>query len=1104
MNVRTWLDGLGLGQLAEMFEQNDIDDEVLPALSEADLQSLEISLGHRKKLMAAIAALEPSGGDAAPHQSEAERRQITVMFCDLVGSTALSEQLDPEDLRDLMASYQRACGGVVETYDGHVAQYLGDGLMTYFGWPVAHEDAAERAVRAALDIVTAVKGVVAPAPLQVRVGIATGPVVVGETGDGDASVPKLAVGETPNIAARIQGLAGPDEVTVAPTTRRLIGGAFLFDDLGERALKGIVEPMRVSRVRGFSEAEGRFEAAHTGRIEAMVGRDAEMAMLADRWQRAVDGEGQVVTLCGEPGIGKSRLVQAVRDLADNEAHKVLAFQCSPYHANTAFYPITAQFGRAAGFASEDTPSRKLDKLEQHLGMVGVPVEKTAPLFAAALSIPTDGRYPPLEMTPENQKRLIIESLGDRAVALSRDAPLLFIFEDAHWTDPTTRDALSVVIQRAADARMLVVITYRPEFEDQWRHRGHVTDLTLSRLSKRRGVEMLSNVTRGKDLPKSVVEEIMARTDGVPLFVEELTKTVIESGLVVEKNGAYELAAPLNELAIPLTLQDSLMARLDRLASIKEVAQIGACIGREFSFSLIASVLAMANGALAEALDRLAESEIISAVGSPPDARYTFKHALVQHAAHESLLRSRRADVHTAIAEAIESQEPDTVANEPGLLAHHFTEAGLTDRALDYWERAGQHAAERSANQEAVAHFSTAIGMLMGDPPGAARDRRELALRLELGPQLIANKGQAATETSDNYRAASALAESVGTSDQQFAVNFGLWIVRQQRGELSEASAILKKVHEAANAGKDDGLKLQAHHAGWTTLSYIGDLADCRAHIDAGVALYSFEKHGDHAFRYAGHDPGICCQATAGTTVWQLGFPDQAREHARNAVALADDFAHAGSSVVAYFYELLLLQYLRDAVRLNARAENFIAYCEANDLAHYLGSGGIAHGWGMAALGDIEGGLARIDHGLAVQRERGARLRRTHYLTVRAEVLIMAGRPEEAHETLDEALDIVAATGEIRSHSDILRLQAIVATPDVAEDLFRQSLDLARSQGAKSFELRTALSYATMCHDQGRASEAVEILTPVYGWFAEGHESGDLKAARALLDFFRPE
>jgi class 3 adenylate cyclase/predicted ATPase len=1101
MNVTSWLDGLGLTRYAEVFAQNDIDAEVLPALTEADLTSLGVSLGHRKKLLAAIVALGDTKGASAPPApappSEAERRQITVMFCDLVGSTALSEQLDPEDLRDLMAAYQHACGAVINGYDGHVAQYLGDGLMTYFGWPRAHEDDAERAVRAALDIVQAVKQVSAPSPLEVRVGIATGPVVVGETGGGDASIPKLAVGETPNIAARIQGLAGADEIVMAPTTRRLLGAIFDIEERGEHTLKGIVEPLDIARVIGIGTAEGRFDAAHGGRIGALVGRDAEMAMLADRWSRALDGEGQVVTLCGEPGIGKSRLVRAIRDLAAADDHHVLAFQCSPYHANTAFYPITQQFARAAGLQPGDAPSERLDKLEHHVGAIGMSLEEAMPLFAATLSIPTGDRYPPLDMAPEAQKRATVESLGERAVALSRDKPLLFLFEDTHWIDPTSLEALGVVVQQAAEARILAVITHRPEFEAPWRHLGHFTDLTLARLSKRRGSELLGNVTGGKALPDEVVAEIMQRTDGVPLFVEELTKAVIESGLVAERDGTYQLVGALTSMKIPLTLQDSLMARLDRLAPIKDVAQTAACIGREFSHRLIAAVSPLDGAALSDALRQLAESELIFAVGSPPDTDYAFKHALVQHTAYESLLRSRRAQIHAAIAEAIERTEPDTVANDPGLLAHHLGEAGQMMRALEYWRRAGQHAAERSANQEAVAHFTTAIDLLSSAPEGPERDKQELTLRIELGPQLIANKGQAAEETEDNYRAASSLAERVGSSGQRFTVNFGLWLIHQQRGEFQGARAILSQVRDAAEAENDDALKLQAHHAGWTTLFFVGDLGDCQSHVDAGAALYSREDHADHAFRYGGHDPGICCHATAGAALWHLGFPDQAIVRSDMSVALADDFDHSGSAVVAYFYELMQLQYRKDIARLNARAEAFIDYCESRDLTHYLGSGGIAHGWGLAASGDIDRGMALIDQGLAAQKERGVQMRRTYYLTVRAEVLVMAGRTAEARDTLDEATEIVEKTGEIRSHPEILRLQGVAAAPDRAEEFFQESLNLARSQGARSLELRTAFSRATAYHDQGRGAEALETLSPILDWFTEGFATGDLVAANDL-------
>jgi class 3 adenylate cyclase/tetratricopeptide (TPR) repeat protein len=702
--IREWLEGLGLGEYAAAFDDNAIDERVLPHLTDQDLKDIGISLvGHRRLILASLPDAprpENAGATEPALPREAERRQITVMFCDLVGSTALSERLDPEDLRTLMQAYQQACGAVIERYEGHVAQYLGDGLMTYFGWPTAHEDDAERAVRAGLEIREAVKKVEAPEPLRVRVGIATGPVVVGETGAGDASVPKLAVGETPNLAARVQGLAGPDEIVIAPSTHRLVGGAFEVDDLGAHALKGIVEPVRAWRVTGLGHAEGRFEAAHVGGLTPLVGREAEIAMLMERWSRAKDGEGQVVLLCGEPGIGKSRITQVLRERVADEPHIRLRYQCSPYYTNSALHPIIDQFERAAGFAREDTPEAKLDKIEALLGRALDDVSQAAPLFAAMLSLPLD-RYPPLNLSPQKQKENTLQALADQVEALSQKQPVLMIFEDAHWIDPTTQEALDLIVPGAASARALVILAYRPEYEPPWTGHGHVTPLTLTRLGRRQAAAMVEKVTGGKPLPDEVLDRIVAKTDGVPLFVEELTKTVLESGLVEEANGKYQLTGPLTELAIPSTLRDSLMARLDRLAAVKEVAQVGACIGREFSHQLLAAVSPLPDDELQDALGQLTNSEIVFRMGTPPEATYTFRHALVQDAAYESLLKGKRQNLHANIARTLERDFASTVEMEPETVAYHFAKGGVWLEAARHYRAAAGKAARAHAIREAL-------------------------------------------------------------------------------------------------------------------------------------------------------------------------------------------------------------------------------------------------------------------------------------------------------------------------------------------------------------------------------------------------------------------
>ena len=675
-SVREWLDDIGLGKYAEIFAAEEVDLRALAHLEESDLKDLGLPLGPRKTILAALAHGVPAApraldakSDATPHS--AERRQITVMFCDLVGSTALSERLDPEDLRGLMQAYQRAAGAVVERYDGHVAQYLGDGLMVYFGWPVAHEDDAERAVRAALEIVDAVKAVDAPAPLQVRVGIATGPVVVGDTGDGDASVPNLAVGETPNLASRMQGLASVDEIVIANTSHRLTAAVFDYDDLGEQSVKGLLAPVRSWRVVGVAAAESRLEA-HGGHLSPLVGREQEIGLLMERWDRAQDGEGQVVLLSGEPGIGKSRIAQLLRERIAEMPHVRLRYQCSPYHSNTAFHPIVEQLERAARFATDDTVDVRLDKLEALLAQGTDTVDEIASFVAPLLSLPVD-RYPSLGLSPQKHKERAIEALGDQLLGLSRTNPVLFLIEDVHWCDPSTLQLLGDTIGRIAEARVLMVATFRPEFVPPWSGHGHLTMHSLNRFGRRHAAKLAMQVADGKPLPEDVIDQIIAKTDGVPLFVEELTKTVLESGFLIDAGDHYRLDAPLPALAIPATLRDLLMARLDRLGADREVAQIGACLGRTFSYELLATVSEMAAQDLAEALNRLVANELLFVRGIVPNASYAFKHALVQDAAYDSLLKRNRQRHHGRIAAILESE----------FLAHHHTQAGSLCPVIAY-------------------------------------------------------------------------------------------------------------------------------------------------------------------------------------------------------------------------------------------------------------------------------------------------------------------------------------------------------------------------------------------------------------------------------------
>jgi class 3 adenylate cyclase len=712
--LSTWLQELGLDRYASVFAENDVDVNAMRLLTEADLVSLGISLGHRRVLLNAIAelnaeqALAPAqravsieSSDPLLSHAEAERRQLTVLFCDLVGSTALAERLDPEELRDLMQAYQRACQGVIEKYDGHVAQYLGDGLMVYFGWPRAHEDDPVRAIRAGLEVTQAVSKLTSSTPISARVGIHTGLVVVGGTGQGDASVPKAAVGETPNIAARLQGLTEPGTVLVSERTRGLAGGLFDYDDLGAHRLKGVSEPVHLFRALGPRAVESRFEAARgAAALTPLVGREEEVELLLRRWVQAKAGEGQVVLMGGEPGIGKSRLARVLRERLEGEPHSSLRYQCSPYHTNSPLYPFIERMERVAGFTREDSSEQRLDKMQALLVGSEAQVGEAAPLLAALLSLPTE-RYPPLTVSPQKQKDKTLEALAAQVEALARRQPLLMVFEDAHWIDPTSQELLELFLAKLQSLSILLVITYRPEYTPAWVGQHHVTSLTLNRLGRRRAEELVAKLTGGKPLPVEVLEQIVAHTDGVPLFVEELTKSVLESKLLREASDRYILEAPLPALAIPTTLRDSLIARLDRLAPVREVAQMGACIGREFSYELLATLSPLEGKRLDEALEQLVTTGLVFRRGTPPDAIYTFKHALVQDAAYDSLLKSRRSQLHGTIARVLEERSPATRETEPELLAHHYTAAGLIEEAIPCWLKAGERALQRSANLEAV-------------------------------------------------------------------------------------------------------------------------------------------------------------------------------------------------------------------------------------------------------------------------------------------------------------------------------------------------------------------------------------------------------------------
>jgi class 3 adenylate cyclase/predicted ATPase len=1090
-----WLTRLGLEQYERAFRDNDVDAEVLPELTAEDLIGLGVtSVGHRRILLAAIATLRdkptragernapitalaskevPSGSPS----SSAERRQLTVMFCDLVGSTELAARLDPEDLLEVISAYHRAVTEIVSGFDGFVAKYMGDGVPVYFGYPRAHEDDAERAVRAGLGLIDAVSRLdVKSTKLQTRVGIATGLVVVGDLiGSGSAQEPSV-VGDTPNLAARLQGLAEPDAVVITAGTRRLVGDLFEYRDLGAVEVKGIAAPVPAWQVLRSSAIESRFEALRGSVLSRLVGRDDEIDLLLRRWARAKAGDGQVVLVSGESGIGKSRIAAALEEQLHTELHLRLRYFCSPYHQDSALFPFIDQLGRASGFARDDTPAAKLNKLEGLLARAAPPEEDVA-FLADLLSLPASERHPLPDLSPQRKKELTLEALIRQLEGLARQQPVVMVFEDTHWIDPTSRELLDLAIERIRSLPVLLIVTFRPEFQPPWIGQAQVTMLALNRLDRRDRTALLEQLAGCKTLPDEVVSQIVDRADGVPLFVEELTKSVLESGLLREEVDRYVLDRALPPAAIPTTLQASLLARLDRLASVRLVAQIGAAIGREFSYELLRAVSHVPEDELQASLARLVSSELVFQRGTPPDAVYAFKHALVRDAAHGSLLRNARQQLHAQIAKVLETHSPEMMNIQPELLAQHYAEAGLAEKSVAYWSRAGRRSAARSAVAEAAAQFQKGLDQLALLPSNLERQQQELELCSDLGAVLQAVKGPAAPETGDAYARARELWEQLDSPSEFLQVPAGQSRYHALRGEFDLAQRLDEDLLRLSRQRNDSGGLVLGHLSSGRDLMFAGSLASSRSHLEEVLALYDPNSHR-LLVDQAGIYPQVISQAFLGIVLVCLGYADQALAQSSAAVTEARRLAHPPSLALSLTLGAVLRSLVRDNVALDEGADQLVAVAIEQGFPVWRAAGTIYRGWVEVQNGDVVAGISLLRSGSSAYSTTGAEAWMPHYIALLAAACEIAARIEEGLTLLDDALQIVERTGErwfaaeLNRHKGQLVLQG---HSEAAEVLYRKALSIAQEQGAKLWELRAAASLARLRHDQGRRAEARELL-----------------------------
>jgi len=1118
-DLHQWLRGIGLDRYADLFVQNDIDQETLLDLRDEEFEKLGVTLGHRKKLIKAAAQygaeapqasgraddLRPRDGSA---DAKAERRHLTVLMCDIVGSTALTARLDPEDAREILLQFQGRCGEAVRRYDGHVARFMGDGLLAYFGFPAAHEDDAERGVNAALEMLSAVSALADPAGrrIELRIGIATGLVVVGDRiGEGPSREFAL-VGDAANLAAHLQKLAEPNQILLAPGTQRLLGRRFELEDTGDHAIKGVDTPVRVWRVIEPRPVESRFEARQSSYLTPFVGRDSELELLLTRYDLVKRGEGQVVLVSGEAGIGKSRLALALKQRLAAETGCRLEFQCSPYHASSAWFPVIRHLEEAAGIGRDTPPDQRLEKLdalvEQHLKK---DIDGVVPILAALMSIPTGSRYPPLDLVPSQQKNRTFAALLALLRARTEEHAGILVFEDVHWIDPTSLELLERLRDQVRRWRMLVVVLSRPELTLPWAGQPHIGSLMLSRLERGQVVSMIASLAETGALAQATRDEIVSKTDGVPLFIEEVTKAVLESAQRATDAGDATGGTPA-AIAVPDTLHESLMARLDQLAPMKVVAQMAAVIGREFSLDILEAIAPLPKRDLRAAIDRLLSSGLLFRSGPLARESFTFKHALVQDEAYASLLRAERRTLHRKIADVLVANLSTVGEGGAEIVAHHYTQAGDSRIAIDYWLKAAQQASGRSAFVEASRHLKAALDLLAELPATRERDALELKLQTSRGSALAQGRGFGADETSQAFRRAIELFDRFEPSAQVFSVLNGLIGVYVARGEFEQSRDLAVDLLARAGQRNDSTARLMGHRALGMSLFLIGELPSARDHLQKSLELYDVTLHGPLALVFS-QDFKVSAQAYMGLASVLFGDINSALENGRAAVAHADQLRHPHSICYALTFLAGALLLSRNPQPVYPLIERSMRLADEYGFPLWTAAGQMLGGWTRLELGDAPQALIEIRRSLEALEATGALIWVHFARYLLAAALFKANRTQEAIEELDQDLAKIAGTSGRWYEAELHRIKGGLllarGEPDAAEACYLKAVAIATRQGARLWQLRAENDFASMRRIQGRFAEVRARLAPLYASFGNETAYPDVADAGHLLADIAP-